>query len=286
MSYTNETVHFSIPLPLGSDLTTPMDYNTAAAAVDAALFEAQTNASQAATDASNAVDTANQAASDVGDLGGDLNTLTGRVTALEQSDVIQDNKIANLEIKVPTKFDSVGIADAYVNGLTYAVGDIVTYNGQRYVCNTAVTAAEPFDADKWTAKDIQAELDQINSALADVEHKISPIIDVRVTGNGVKTRGQLLDELHALIDESRLTFNAILNYRNEYYHAVAIDLHNHILRFGCVIKQSGGISVAGIEIKSSGSTQESSLIKDDNTIVHYDSTNDVIPNGVTIGLKY
>lgn len=165
MAYTNETTHFSIPLPLGSDLTTPMDYNTAAAAVDAALFEAQTNASQAATDASNAVDTANQAASDVGDLGGDLNRLTGRVTALEQSDVIQDNKIDNLEIKVPTKFDSVGIADAYVNGLTYAVGDIVTYNGQRYVCNTAVTAAEPFDADKWTAKDIQAELDQINTAL-------------------------------------------------------------------------------------------------------------------------
>lgn len=165
MSYTNETVHFSIPLPLGSDLTTPMDYNTAAAAVDAALFEAQTNASQAATDASNAVDTANQAASDVGDLGGDLNTLTGRVTALEQSDVIQDNKIDNLVIKVPTKFDSVGIADAYVNGLTYAVGDIVTYNGQRYVCNTAVTAAEPFDADKWTAKDIQTELDEIEDNL-------------------------------------------------------------------------------------------------------------------------
>lgn len=166
MAYTNETTHFSIPLPLGSDLTTPMDYNTAAAAVDAALFEAQTNASQAASDASNAVDTANQAASDVGDLGGDLNTLTGRVTALEQSDVIQDNKIGNLEIKVPTKFDSVGIADAYVNGLTYAVGDIVTYNGQRYVCNTAVTAAEPFDADKWTAKDIQTELDQINTNLS------------------------------------------------------------------------------------------------------------------------
>ena len=166
MSYTNETVHFGIPLPLGSDLTTPMDYNTAAAAVDAALFEAQTNSSQAVSDASNAVDTANQAASQVGDLGGDVNTLGGRVTALEQSDVIQNNKIANLENKVPTKFDSVGVADAYVDGLTYAIDDVVTYNGQRYVCNTAVTAAEPFDADKWTAEDIQTELDEINTALS------------------------------------------------------------------------------------------------------------------------
>ena len=192
MAYTNETTHFSIPLPLGSDLTTPMDYNTAAAAVDAALFEAQTNASQAATDASNAVDTANQAASDVGDLGGDLNRLTGRVTALEQSDVIQDNKIDNLEIKVPTKFDSVGIADAYVNGLTYAVGDIVTYNGQRYVCNTAVTAAEPFDADKWTAKDIQAELDQINTALSNI--KIKTVVKTLTFNNTTYASFDLSDD--------------------------------------------------------------------------------------------
>lgn len=162
MSYTNETVHFSIPLPLGSDLTTPMDYNPAFEAIDAAIFEAQTNASQATSDASNAVETANNAASAVGDLGGDVNSISGRVTALEESDIIKGNKIDNLETKMPTKFDSVGIADAYINGLTYAVGDVVTYNGQRYVCNTAVTAAEPFDADKWTAKDIQAELDQLS----------------------------------------------------------------------------------------------------------------------------
>ena len=206
--YTNETVHFGIPLPLGSDLTTPMDYNTAAAAVDAALFEAQTNASQAASDAYNAVDTANDAASAVGDLGGDLNTLTGRVTALEQSDVIQDNKIDNLEIKVPTKFDSVGVADAYLNGLTYAIGDVVTYNGQRYVCNTAVTAAEPFDADKWTAKDIQAELDQI-----------SGLSKVSVTADGVKTNKQLLNQLSALIDSTKVRPCSIFEVNpTGYYH--------------------------------------------------------------------
>ena len=171
MSYTNETTHYGIPKPLGSDLTVPMDYNTAADAVDAALFEAQSNASQAAEDASNAVDTANQAASDVGDIGSDLNTVKGRVTALEQSDVIQDNKIAGLETAMPTKFDSVGIADAYVNGLTYNVGDVVTYNGQRYICNTAITAAEPFDQSKWTAKDIQTDLDQIESDVAGHTHR-------------------------------------------------------------------------------------------------------------------
>ena len=47
MSYTNETTHFGIPLPLGSDLTTPMDYNEAFEAVDGALFGAQGDASTA-----------------------------------------------------------------------------------------------------------------------------------------------------------------------------------------------------------------------------------------------
>ena len=45
MSYTNETTHYGIPLPLGSDLTTPMDYNESMQAVDTALFGAVSDAS-------------------------------------------------------------------------------------------------------------------------------------------------------------------------------------------------------------------------------------------------
>lgn len=163
--YTNETTHYSIPKPLGTDLTVPMDYNDAADAVDEALFNASTNASEAVTAAANAVDAAADALEEVGNLGTDVNSLTGRTSALESSDIIQNNKIDALENQGATKFDSVGIADAYVNGLTYSVGDVVTYNGQRYKCTTAVVAAEPFDADKWSAEDVESVLNELKSDL-------------------------------------------------------------------------------------------------------------------------
>ena len=178
MSYTNETTHYGIPKPLGTDLTVPMDYNEAADAIDQALFDASTNASEAVTAAANAVDAASDAVEEVGSLGTEVNSLKGRTSALETSDVIQNNKIDALENQGVTKFDSVGIADAYVNGLTYSVGDVVTYNGQRYECITAVVAAEPFDADKWSAKDVETVLNDIKSDLTWKYYTLASAYDI------------------------------------------------------------------------------------------------------------
>lgn len=165
MGYTNETLHYGIPKPLGTDLTVPQDYNDAADAVDQALFDAASNATEAITAANNAVEAAAEAVEDVGDLGTEVNSLKARTSALEATEIVQNNKIDNLENQGVTKFDSAGIADPYVNGLTYSVGDVVTYNGQRYKCITAVVAAEPFDADKWSAEDVETVLDELKSDL-------------------------------------------------------------------------------------------------------------------------
>lgn len=180
MSYTNETTHYGIPKPLGTDLTVPMDYNEAADAIDQALFDATTNATEAVTAANNAVEAAAEAVEDVGDLGTEVNKLKGRTSALEATEIIQNNKIDNLENQGITKFDSAGVADPYVNGLTYSVGDIVTYNGQRYKCTTAVVAAEPFDADKWSAEDVETVLNDIKSDLKPTNYKATCTLD----GNG------------------------------------------------------------------------------------------------------
>lgn len=166
MSFTNSTTHYGFPLALGTDLTVPMDYNQAMNDIDEHLFNAETDAETAATAAANAVETANGAAADVADLGTTVNAHDGRLTSLEQHDIVQDNKIDAAETAIDNKFDSVGVADAYLNGLTYAVGDVVTYNGQRYKCITAVTAAEPFDSDKWQGEDIQTVIDDINTTIS------------------------------------------------------------------------------------------------------------------------
>lgn len=193
MGYTNETLHYGIPKPLGTDLTVPQDYNDAADAVDQALFDASTNVGEAVTAAANAVDAAAEAVEEVGNLGTEVNSLKGRTSALETSDVIQNNKIDALENQGVTKFDSVGIADAYVNGLTYSVGDVVTYNGQRYKCITAVVAAEPFDADKWSAEDVETALKNVYTGNS-----------VYVLGDGIATWRTKLAALYALIDVSKL----------------------------------------------------------------------------------
>lgn len=80
MGYTNETTHYGIPLPLGSDLTTPMDYNTAAEAVDAAVFEAVSNSSGAVDTAAEAVQTANAAST----------TAAGAVTEAQTAHAVAD----------------------------------------------------------------------------------------------------------------------------------------------------------------------------------------------------
>lgn len=189
MSYTNETTHYSIPKPLGTDLTVPMDYNEAADAIDQALFDASTNATEAVTAANNAVEAAAEAVDEVGSLGTEVNNLKGRTSALETSDVIQNNKIDALENQGATKFDSAGVADPYVNGLTYSVGDVVTYNGQRYKCITAVVAAEPFDADKWSAEDVETVLNQIKSDLVNVNTELSSIGKFQSLADGSETTG-------------------------------------------------------------------------------------------------
>lgn len=221
--YTNETTHYSIPKPLGTDLTVPMDYNNAADVVDQALFDAATNASEAVTAAANAVEAASGAVSDVGTLGTEVNSLKGRTSALETSDVIQNNKIDALENQGVTKFDSVGIADPYVNGLTYSVGDVVTYNGQRYKCITAVVAAEPFDADKWSAEDVETVLDELKSDLANklslTNVKVGSVSTESIAAGASQTISVTFDEAF-----TSAPFVAVTN--DSFYPAAIISISN------------------------------------------------------------
>lgn len=68
-------------------------------------------------------------------LGGDLKDGTNSISI---------NAIVN-------KADGRIVAPNYDNTATYAVGDIVLYNGSLYKCTTAVATAEDFDNTKWTS---------------------------------------------------------------------------------------------------------------------------------------
>ena len=60
----------------------------------------------------------------------------------------------------------VDLAAAYSASSTYAIGDYCLYDGQLYRCTTAITTAEAWNAIRWTATSVEAELKSIFQDLA------------------------------------------------------------------------------------------------------------------------
>lgn len=138
MASTNFTEHYDIPLPLGSDKTTPMDYNTSMQAVDTALFTAQGDASDAKT----GLATTNQ---NVAQNAQDISSLAGRVTTAEGTINSQGTQITNLSNKIDrVEQDAQDMICAYNEGSAtasrnYAVGDYFIYNDVLYRATQAIS---------------------------------------------------------------------------------------------------------------------------------------------------
>ena len=67
---------------------------------------------------------------------------------------------------------ATNLAPAYSNAATYAVGDLCTYQGMLYSCNTAISTAEDWTAAHWTAVNVSAEISELESDLEN--NTISP----------------------------------------------------------------------------------------------------------------
>ena len=188
MSYTNGTPFLNLPQTIGSDHRDWFDTNESFLDLDTKVKTLWDDSGSAASAIDALQELTATLQTDLTTLSGTVDTHTSALSTINEALVLINGTLATLNTSVATKFDSAGIADPYdaTHGI-YAVGDVVTYNGQRYVCSTAVTAAEPFDADKWTAKDIQSELNEINNDFSD--HVIT------VTADGVKTSAALIAEL-------------------------------------------------------------------------------------------
>ena len=203
MSYQNGTPFLNLPQTVGTDKRDWFDTNEAFLDLDGKVKSAYEGSIDTASALAALTEVVSGISSDVSDLQTTVGNHTTSIGTINEALLLINSALTTLNGTVTGKFDSAGIADPYdAEHGTYDVGDVVTYNGQRYECHTAVTAAEPFDADKWTAVDVQTKLDQINNALA--------LNNVSVTADGVKTYSQLLDELFALVDTSKINANSVL----------------------------------------------------------------------------
>ena len=179
MSYTNETTHFGIPLPLGSDLTTPMDYNEAAEAVDAGLWQAGQDAATASSEAAGAVETANATAEALETLSGTVGTQGSSITALQARMTGAENEIGDVRSDLEdmiTAFNEPTATSTHV----YAIDDYFIYNDVLYKATAAINIGDTIVPNSnCAATNVMTEMTSgggVVPTAADVS--LAPIIDM------------------------------------------------------------------------------------------------------------
>jgi len=79
-------------------------------------------------------------------------------------------QVADIQNNLEAKANQDSIANVYDNTATYAVWDVVVYQGDRYTCTTAVSTPEDFDSSKWTKINIQYNLDDQEARIEALEN--------------------------------------------------------------------------------------------------------------------
>ena len=278
MASTNFTTHYSIPLPLGTDLTTPMDYNEAAEAVDTALFGAVTDAGNASIAAGNAVNTANAAAEEVDTLGSDLSQEKAKIIALQTRVTNAENEIDDVRADASDMITAYNEPTA-TSTHAYAIGDFFIYNNTLYKATAAIAIGATIVPDtNCETTNVSTELIAIKSAFSNY---------VEVTGNGVKTYEQILNELHSLIDASKITSRSHIQFIN-----AAGDGGNHSLElftstgsytFRQLVTTPTYIQVRTYVCSATGSSYK---YIDSSTNTEGDSSSTVFENGRKIRFYY
>lgn len=176
MASTNFTTHYSIPLPLGTDLTTPMDYNEAAEAIDTALFGAVTDAGNASEAAGEAVNTANTASAAVDAIGADLALEKAKIVQLQTRMTAAENDIDDVYTDVTDMITAYKEPSA-TSTHAYAIGDYFIYNETLYKATAAITVGATIVPNtNCETTNVSSELKQINSELStDVAYAITEV---------------------------------------------------------------------------------------------------------------
>lgn len=168
MSSTNFTTHYGIPTPLGTDLTTPMDYNIAAEAVDTALFGA-------VTDAANASQSAQEAISDVASISDTVSSIQTDLTQEKAKIVSLQTRMTSAENEIDdVRADSSDMITAYneptaTSTHAYAIGDFFIYNNTLYKATAAIAIGDTIVPDtNCTTTNVSSEIIQLNASLTNL----------------------------------------------------------------------------------------------------------------------
>lgn len=264
MAYTNETTHYGIPLPLGSDLTTPMDYNPSAQEVDTVLFEAK-------TDSASSLQKANQLQQDLATTNGNVTAVTGRVTTLEGTVTTQGQSILqNTQDISDVRADALDMivakdeGTAQVATVAVAEGEYFRYNDVLYIATQAIAVGDTIVPNtNCKATNVGTELNQLNNDLSGLEKHtpvtvLNPTVGTNITSHIVATRCNNLLAITGYFQVTGSITNGMLfNFGN---------LNIPVTQGGFLIGTAG----------TSGSYSYSFKKISDGTVI---STGDTLPNG-------
>lgn len=170
MGYTNETTHYGLPLPLGSDLTTPMDYNASLQDVDTALFGAVSDCASMDARLDVAEGNISTAQGDITALDGRMTTAEGKISTLEGTSAQHTLDIADV------RADSQDMICAYKEASAqsthaYNVGDYFIYNDVLYRATESIAIGDTIVPDtNCTTDNVTTEIKGIKSKISYTTH--------------------------------------------------------------------------------------------------------------------
>ena len=166
MGYTNETTHYGIPLPLGTDKTTPMDYNESMQDVDTVLFGAKSDSDSALRKAEQVEEGLSQTNENVTNIAGRVSTLEG--TSVTHGNAIQQNAqdIADVRADALDMIEAKDEGTAQVATIAVNAGEYFRYNNVLYIATQNIDVNDTIVPNtNCKATNVGTELANINGDL-------------------------------------------------------------------------------------------------------------------------
>lgn len=212
MSSTSTTQYYGLTQYVGTDKPSFLDNNEAFAAVDADLHAAVAGVESQGETIASLSETVNGLDGDVTNLSNDLDTEKGKITALQDKEVLQDAAIA------AAKADALDMVCAYneeaaTSTHAYAIGDYFRYNDVLYKATSAIAIGDTIVPNvNCSATNVSAELLDIigdipsgGSAASDVSY------DNTSSGLSADDVQEAIDELKSGLLKGINTSNIIIN---------------------------------------------------------------------------
>lgn len=289
MSATNSTANYGLPVFVSSDVPSWLtDWNGAMGDIDTAIAAAKAVADSALLAS--------------GTNTSDITTINGQITTLQNTVGTHTTQIGTISGNintinsligngVPTTTDQTIIGA--INELHANQGDLTNLTTTdksslvaaiNEVAGGGSPAASAVSYDNTgsglNATNVQAAIDELAGGGAG---------SISVTGDGTKTNSQLLDELFALIDFTKVSYKtkfrleiAAGNTRN--YSLVTVGTTN--LQFSRSFANASGVETVSATIRTSGSTLHQITCATGGTISFADSTSTVLTSGQKYVIEY